>query len=198
MKKKLFFFAAHFLIVACSRPDKTSPLPNIVADISLSEFPAYDEGLYGLSKTMETGEVTLRHQNCCECQTSACSAKKCCSGTNGANCSCTCTTTWYGSHSCNCGPCTTIQEVSYELWLTEEQFDVYLEFNNILVDDGSFEALLAREQLIGVLNAIKQNDFDEFYNRRVLMGSYLRALSPDTKVLINSFLDKHGFEDERL
>lgn len=167
----------------------------------LPAFPTYDVNKYGLDESLDESskvdEVTSRHQNCCECQTSACSSKKCCSG--GQNCSCTCTVSWAGTHSCNCGACgTSTSYSSYEIWLTQEQFAVYSEFDDILTGDGSSAALLARAELLNTLDAISQNDFQGFYDSRVAMGRHFPNLSSATKTLVNNFLDKYGFEDARL
>lgn len=203
MKAKLFLISCAlsgliFVVFSCMDDYKTDAVA-IAKD--LPAFPTYDVNLFGLDESLdesvELDEITSRHQNCCECQTSACSAKKCCSGTNGGNCSCTCTTTWYGNKSCNCGSCSS-QTSSYEIWLTSEQFRVYSEFNDILTTDGTSTALLARGELLNTLDAISQNDFQGFYKSRVAMGSHLPNLSSATKTLVNNFLDKYDFEDARL
>lgn len=203
MKAKLILISFALVGLTCfifSCMDKyKADTTAIVKD--LPAFPTYDVNKYGLDESLdessEVDEVTSRHQNCCECQTSACSAKKCCSG--GQNCSCTCTVTWAGSHSCSCGPCGTANSYSsYEIWLTPEQFAVYREFDDILIGDGSSAALLARAELLNILDAISRNDFQAFNNSRVAMGSHFPNLSPATKTLVNNFLDKYGFEDERL
>lgn len=203
MKAKFIFISSAlagltFFIISCMDNYKADA---VAIAKELPAFPTYDVNLYGLDESLdesaEVDRVTSRHQNCCECQTSACSAKKCCSGTNGGNCSCTCTTTWYGTSSCNCGSCSS-QTSSYEIWLTPEQFGVYSEFNDILTTDGSSAALLARGELLNTLDAISQNDFQGFYNSRVAMGSHLPNLSSATKKLVNNFLAKYNFEDARL
>lgn len=203
MKAKFIFISSvlaglTFFIFSCMDNYKADA---VAIAKELPAFPTYDVNLYGLDESLyesaEVDRVTSRHQNCCECQTSACSAKKCCSGTDSGNCSCTCTTTWYGTSSCNCGPCSS-QTSSYEIWLTPEQFGVYSEFNGILTTDGSSTALLARGELLNTLDTISQNDFQGYYNSRVAMGSHLPNLSSATKTLVNNFLAKYNFEDARL
>ncbi len=139
---------------------------------------------------------SLMHQNCCECKASGCSARKCCSGTNGGNCSCTCSNQWHGGSSCSCSGCSA--QVSYNLYLTDEQYSLYSDFNNILLSENSIPSKDAQKELINALNAIAADDFEKFNLSKVKMGSYFHLLNNDTKNMINSFLDRHGFEDEAL
>lgn len=56
----------------------------------------------------------------------------------------------------------------------------------------------AQAQLIKALKAVESNDFNLFDKSKNKMGSYLPQLSVETKTIINCFLDKYEFEDDRL
>jgi len=83
-----------------------------ILKIEFETFPEYDENLMD-------SQIPLKaeHQNCCECTASGCSARKCCSGTNSGNCSCTCTHHWFSGSACNCSGCgSAMGLISYELY----------------------------------------------------------------------------------
>jgi hypothetical protein len=190
MKYLSLIFIA-FLVQGCSF-EKESKL----------ELIPYSVSLFGTD--LETRSNSgAQHQNCCECMAAGCNAKKCCSGKDGGNCNCICSTTWYGSSSCNCGSCSKQSNLSgdddeVELSLNEEQYGVWREFYEIVIAESSTASENITEGLNTSLLGISKSKYSELMKGKKIVAQNVIKLERKTKNKVNKFLKKHNFTDEVL